>query len=314
VNAIPASSQPAPLVPGAAPPNPRAAPADELDALEQGRAFVSLSGWGMVRVTGADARAWLDDLLTADVASLRPGAVRRALFLAPTGRIRADVHVQCSTDGFLLLQDPLQPDAIGELLDRYVLSSRVAIDDVAGTTTGFALPGPVPASLPAAEVFEPSVLGEGHDLVARRAGERVLRDALLAAGLTEAGADAVEVRRIRRGRPRMGVDYGTDRHPAEVGLDDAIDAGKGCFPGQEAVAKLRNLGHPPWVFLPVRANELPVPGEEVVTGNGSAGVVTSVAPAAGGGWSALVRVRWAARDGRLRTASGGALEAARPVS
>jgi tRNA-modifying protein YgfZ len=307
VNAIPASSQPAPLV-------SRPAPADELDALEHGTAFVALSGWGMIRVTGADARTWLDDLLTADVASLSPGAARRALLLAPTGRIRADVHVQCSADGFLLLQDPLQPDAIADLLDPYVLSSRVAIDDAAGTTAGFALPGPLPASPPAAEIFEPSVLGEGQNLVADRAGEPVLRDALSAAGLTEAGPDAVEVRRIRRGRPRMGVDYGTDRHPAEVGLDDAIDAGKGCFPGQEAVAKLRNLGHPPWVFLPVRAEEPPMPGEEVVTGNDPAGVVTSVAPAAGGGWSALVRVRWTARHGRLRIASGGSLEGARPAS
>jgi tRNA-modifying protein YgfZ len=307
MDAIAASSQPALPV-------PRPAPADELRALEDGRAFVVLAGWGMVRVAGADARAWLDDLLTADVASLSPGAAGRALLLAPTGRIRADVHVLRAADGFLLLQDPVQPDAIADLLDPYVLSSRVALDDVARTTTGITLPGPIPAPPPEAEIFEPSVLGEGRDLVADRAREPALRSALSAAGLTEAGPDAVEVWRIRRGRPRMGVDYGTDRHPAEVGLDHAIDAQKGCFPGQEAVAKLRNLGHPPWVFLPVRAEEPPVPGEDVVAGNDLAGVVTSAAPAFGGGWSALVRVRWAARDARLRIASGGSLAPVRPAS
>jgi tRNA-modifying protein YgfZ len=307
MDVIPASSQPAPPV-------PRAPSVDELDALETGRAFVELSGWRVVRVAGADARAWLGDLLTADVASLRPGAARRALLLAPTGRIRANVHVLCATDGFILLQDPVQPDMIADLLDPYVLSSSVTLDDVSPTTGLFALPGHLPASLPAAEVFEPSVLGEGRDLVADRAREPALREALSAAGLAGAGPDAVEVWRIRRGRPRMGVDYGTDRHPAEVGLDDAIDAEKGCFPGQEAVAKLRNLGHPPWVFLPVRAEEPLVPGGDVVTGSEPAGVVTSVAPAAGGGWSALVRVRWAARDARLRSASGGSLAPAGPAS
>lgn len=305
MDVTPASSQPAPAT--------RPAPA-ELDALEDGRAFVALSGWGMVRVTGADARAWLHDLLTADVASLRPGTAARALLLSPTGRIRADVHVQSASNGFLLLQDPLQPDAIGDLLTPYVLSSHVVLDDVAASIVGFALPGPAPASLPTAGVFEPSVLGAGRDLIAAGTREPALRNGLSATGLIEAGADALEVWRIRQGRPRMGVDYGTDRHPSEVGLDDAIDAEKGCFPGQEAVAKLRNLGHPPWLFLAVHTDETPTPGEDVVAGDDPAGVVTSAAPDPGGGWSALVRVRWAARDARLRIGSGGSLVRARPAS
>ena len=88
----------------------------------------------MIRVTGADATAWLHDLVTADIASLAPGRARRSLLLTPTGRIRADVTVVRDEEGSSCSQEPAQPDRIEALLDPYVLSSDVALGDVTDET------------------------------------------------------------------------------------------------------------------------------------------------------------------------------------
>jgi folate-binding protein YgfZ len=135
------------------------------------------------------------------------------------------------------------------------------------------------------------------------AGEpaRRLRAALVA-DLTEALPDALEAWRVHRGIPRMGADFGTDSLPAEAGLEGTIDFTKGCFLGQESVAKVRNLGHPPRAILPVRAGSPLEVGMAVRTGDAAVGEVTSVAadePKLG-----IVRVRWDAAGGPLDTAAG----------
>ena len=81
-------------------------------ALEEGRAFVDLSGMRKILVAGDDAERWLNDLLTAGLADLRVGDARRSLLLTPTGRIRADLHVARTFAGFLLLQDGRQPHPV----------------------------------------------------------------------------------------------------------------------------------------------------------------------------------------------------------
>ena len=131
--------------------------------------------------------------------------------------------------------------------------------------------------------------------------------------MAEAGQGDLEAWRILSGHPRFGVDFGQGSVPAEAGLDAVVDATKGCFLGQEAVAKVRNLGHPPWVVVALRA-EVPVqPGQPVMAGDQQAGHVTSVAPA-GSEWALLARVRWEHRDAALGTADGEPLRATSPGS
>ncbi|MGH2679945.1 MAG: hypothetical protein ACRDG8_05600, partial [Actinomycetota bacterium] len=88
-----------------------------------------LPGWRVVAVRGADARPWLQDLVTADVSGLADRRSRRSLVLSPTGRIRADFHVAAVDGSFLLLQSPEQPETVDAILDRYVLSSDVELQD-----------------------------------------------------------------------------------------------------------------------------------------------------------------------------------------
>ncbi|MDP9119468.1 MAG: tRNA-modifying protein YgfZ, partial [Actinomycetota bacterium] len=153
-------------------------------------------------------------------------------------------------------------------------------------------------------VVAPSVLGSGRDVIVPR-GEpaRRLRDRLRARGLVEMTGQDLETWRIRRGDVRMGADFGPDALPAEAGLEEAIDLTKGCFLGQESVAKVRNLGHPPRVLRHVRSQTPIAPGAAVMAGGVTIGEVTSAAEG-NGGTDAIVRVRWDAALGELSTATG----------
>ena len=102
---------------------------EQLEALEQERAFVDLRGWGLTEVRGTDAQGWLNDLVTASMVGLAEGEALRSFLLSPTGRIRADVRVLRARagDGFLLLQETAQPETIADLLAPYILSSDVEL-------------------------------------------------------------------------------------------------------------------------------------------------------------------------------------------
>ena len=271
---------------------------DGLKALEQGRAFVDLSLWWKVAVEGSDAGAWLNDLLSAELDGLEPGASRRSLLLTPTGRIRASVAVTRLEEGFLLVQDPIQPERVDSLLDRYVLSSDVRLGDRSDELSLLALPGRSEGT------YSPSVLGPGADVLAASGQER---DAL--SDLVEASADDVEAWRIRKGVARFPLDLTPDSLPHEAEQGDAVAYGKGCFLGQEAVAKVRNLGHPPFVVLAATARGPAGAGDVVLSGDGEAGVVTSAAQGEDGTTAVIARVRWAVKDSVLRTAGGVELSA-----
>ena len=268
----------------------------ELEALEHGRAFADLSDYRKVRVTGADARSWLHSLVTTDVESLEPGRARRSLLLSPTGRIRADFSVACEESGeeqgFLLLQTPDQPAHVGLLLSSYTLSSDVLLRDATNEHALFAVPGRA-ARVVGRPGISPSVLGPGIDLVVP-VGKPAWRveDMFVKKNLMEARPPAVETWRIRRGIPRMGADFGAESLPAEAGLEEMIDRTKGCFLGQESVAKVITLGHPPHILKHVRADAELSKGMTVSSGDNPVGQITSAAPAAGGGWVAIARVDW----------------------
>lgn len=276
---------------------PLTAPDDELDALAEGRAAVDLSAYRKVRVQGSDARRWLNDLVTTDVASLTPREARRSLLLDPTGHIRADLQVACDEDGFWLFQAPDQPDHIGDALAPYVLSSDVRLADMTDRHGLVSLGGESPHG------FTPSTLGTGYDvLVDAGAGLEALTDHMVVS------ADAVEVLRIREGRTRMGRDFDRTSIPAEAGLEVTIDITKGCFLGQESVARVRNMGHPPHVLVHLASPSAVAPRTDVVDAAGEqVGAVTSAAIGPTGGTVLLASVRWAARDEELLDRAGVAL-------
>lgn len=280
---------------------------DGVRALETGRAFVELPGWRAVLATGNDAVDWLNDLVTNRVDDVGPNELRRTLFLDRTGRVRADVHVGNTTGpdggvaGFLVFQDAVQPSPVEQLLAPYVLSSDVelrawdgielvvAAGDIAQVQF-MAWPGPTDRV--------------GHTLV--RNGERAatMDEIRRSPTVTVATEQDAEVYRIRRGAPRFGVDFGPDFLPSEAGFDSLVDTTKGCFLGQESVAKVRNLGHPPRLVQAFTA-DAPVSPMAAITADGEqVGRITSVAPGDDGATACIGWVRWEARDARLEAAGG----------
>lgn len=283
--------------------------ASVVDDLASGRAFVDLSPWRKVAVAGHDALQWLNDLVTSDLSGLGPGRARQALLLSPTGRIRAEFAVSHRDSDLLLLQDPSHPTPVDALLVPYVLSSDVRLEDRTGDLAMFAVPGGSGApAVPGTTSSEPSCLGSGFDLLALATDHRsTLRT--LSETYEQASGDALEAWRIMAGAPRVGVDVLDSDLPQEAGLEWAVSFDKGCFLGQEAVAKVRNLGHPRRVLLHFVADEEVAPNEPVEVDGAPVGEVTS-SWGGQGRWWLLARVRWDSRDRPVRTATGVRLEPA----
>jgi folate-binding protein YgfZ len=285
---------------------------NDSNGLASGKAFADLSSWRKIAVSGREALDWLNSLISADISDLPAGDARRSLLLSPTGRIRAAFTVAAREDEFLLLQDPVQPTSIADVLSPYVLSADIGLQDRTGEISLFAFPGRSDLPQRFAEVSRPSCLGAGLDLFS----PADLQDQLLQTlrrSFALASEGDVERWRVARGLPRLGVDALEDDLPQESGLDEAVAFDKGCYLGQEAVAKVRNLGHPRRLVLTL-ASPGPVQRGAMVLAEGrEVGVVTS-AVTDGGGSTVLARVKWEARDLSLRTSSGAPLaSAARPA-
>jgi folate-binding protein YgfZ len=272
------------------------------DLLAAGTAFIDLSSWRKVVLSGSEAPGWLNDLVSADISGLAPGRARRSLLLSPTGRVRAEFTVARPGGDLVLLQDPVQPMSVQTLLAPYVLSSDVALEDRTAELALFAFPGRTVALDARWAYSTPSCTGVGLDLVAPAEDRDAVR-ASLSRAFTLAEPEALEAWRTAAGIPRFSVDASEDDLPQEAGLDDAISFDKGCYLGQEAVAKVRNLGHPRRLVLHLAADDEVSAGDAVLADGEEVGEVTS-STGTDGRWRLLARIRWAGRDGPLRTASG----------
>jgi folate-binding protein YgfZ len=279
-------------------------PTDVVRLLASGEAFADLSSWRTVEVAGADAVDWLNDLVSADVSGLEPGRAVPSLLLSRTGSIRAAFTVALpSPGGVVLLQDRRQAP-IDQLLAPYVLSSDVELRDRSDELSLFALPGrdepPDDVSVPGTT---PSSLGAGVDLLVPVDRHDEVRGGL-ERSMTVADEEDVERWRVVRGIPRLGVDVLDGDLPQEAGLMGSVSTGKGCYVGQEAVAKMQNLGRPRRSVVPFRARGRVEAEEAVLAGGEDAGAVTSVASIDGDEAHGLARIGRRAIGSDLVTSRG----------
>jgi folate-binding protein YgfZ len=278
----------------------------EADALDDGEAFVVLDGYVSVAVTGDDALDWLHDLLTADLRALPVDGAVRSFVLTPTGRIRTEVRAIRRSDGIALLEPADEPRSIGEILAPYVLTSDVTIaspEPVTVVSTPWTGADAIDADVPATRVT-PSILGPGSDRIVSAGDAETTRTRLVAGGMREARSSAAEIVRVRRGIPRWRVDVTPDTFPVGARVDDAVAFAKGCYLGQEAVARIRNLGHPPTVLRHLVARTSVRVGDAVIGPDGG-GEVTSAAPSrAPGGTVVLARVDHRVASNPLTLADG----------
>jgi tRNA-modifying protein YgfZ len=237
--------------------------------LEAGDGFVDLSHRGVLRVSGPDRLTYLHSLTTQHVERLAPGQPVQALVLSPQGHV--EHHLVGTDDGetFLAHTEPGRVEALVTFLDRMRFMMRVEVEDV---TTAYAVAWrpPQPGSTPGA------VAGR-YDVFER---DRLLPYAE-AAG-PACGLWAYDALRIARGEPRLGVDTDHRTIPNEVGwVGPAVHLDKGCYRGQETVARVHTLGRPPrrlvQLHLDGSVDHLPVHGDVITLADREVGFVGSAA-------------------------------------
>jgi aminomethyltransferase len=214
---------------------------DELAALRAGTAVADRSARALVRVTGPDAERLLQGLVTNDVDALAPGAALEAFVLTPKGRPHALLRLlRLAEDAFVLESEPAAHDAIAVTLRRYRLASKAEIEDARGELAVLGLPAAL--ALPHGVIELPG--GPGREAAGDPNAMAELWVAAMVADAQPVGADAWEAFRIEAGVPRLGADIDEAVLPAETGLvERTVSFTKGCYVGQESVARLHHRGH-----------------------------------------------------------------------
>jgi folate-binding protein YgfZ len=257
-------------------------PYPEQRALVQAAGLVDRSNRGVVRVAGPDRLSWLHSLTTQHLEQLRPGESAEALILSPNGHI--EHHLTLTDDGTSVWVhvEPGTAPALVEFLESMRFMLRVETADVTSEYAVITLMGPpVDGDLPdavAVAANEPL----GLDVFIRRDRLEAAAGRLRERGVVLAGLEAYEALRIAAHRPRFGLDTDHRTIPHEVGwIESAVHLDKGCYRGQETVARVHNLGHPPrrLVFLHLDGSEdrLPGHGDPVELDGAAVGFVGSAA-------------------------------------
>lgn len=272
-------------------------PLREQRYLARGEAVVDLSHRGVVTVSGPDRLSWLNTLSSQLLLDLTPGESTETLLLTVQGRIEYSPKVVDDGATTWLLTEAWEAAPLAQWLDRMRFMLRV---EVADASSDWATVGSVkPLDRFADRIswvdawpqvrtggYSYSVVPEASHPGAERPWHEYLipRAELQAAvdGLQLAGVMASEALRIAAWRPRLGTETDERTIPHELDLlRTAVHLSKGCYKGQETIARVHNLGHPPRriVFLQLDGSQhtLPVRGSDVVVGGRTVGTLTSVA-------------------------------------
>jgi folate-binding protein YgfZ len=255
-------------------------PFGEQRALTSALGLVDRSHRGVIRIGGQDRLSWLHSLTTQDVEHLAPGATAEALILSPSGHI--EHHLTLTDDGTHVWAH-VEPGTAAPLLEflesmRFML--RVEPADVSADYAVLTIMGPGAEAAGVADWASATAAATtrafGMDVIVARERMAAVAEELRPRGAVLAGMWAYEALRIAARRPRFGLDTDHRTIPHEVGwIETAVHLTKGCYRGQETVARVHNLGHPPrrLVFLHLDGSEdrLPAHGDPVSAGGSGGG-------------------------------------------
>jgi folate-binding protein YgfZ len=266
----------------------------ELDAqyrqLREECGLLDRSERGKLLLKGSEAAEYLQGQLTNDVEALAPGEGCYAALLDRKGHMQADMRVLRLPGGEVWIDtEPEGLVAARRHLEMYKIGREVELEDVSGERAILSLLGPrsadVAGSPPLPEyACEPIAVGTteclavgtalGIDLIAAAADAERLRAALIEAGAVEVAAEAVEILRVEAGTPRFGAEVDTATMPAEAGIvEAAVSFEKGCYIGQETVARLHYKGKPNRRLRGLRLSAPAPPGAALTLGEKEVGRV-----------------------------------------
>lgn len=273
-------------------------PLVEQRRLSEGRAIVDLSHRGVLAVTGPDRRSWLNSMTSQSLDRLAPGESAETLVLDATGRVEYDVRVFDDGIASWLLLEAHELEGLKAWLERMRFMLQVEITDEtpnfatvgvmaadADALAAFALPLAAPNGLDIAwndpwtavspggwqyadQADHPASAWHYQEVLVPRAELPTLAQRIRAGELAAAGTLALDALRVAAWRPRLALEGDDKTIPHELDwLRSAVHLSKGCYRGQETVAKVHNLGHPPrrLVMLHLDGSDtiLPVHGDEV---------------------------------------------------
>lgn len=296
-------------------------PGEVVLAVRHGAGLFVLEGRGVLTVSGDDRVRWAQGMLSADVAALEtqgPGAGCYALLLTAQGRIVADFHVLLRAADLWLETERSAIRAAMTQLEKFIIADDVRLEDGSVELARLAVEGPRASSILegllgrelATDAWAEVQVADARCLVAAYAlaggaGFQVfapaqqlsgVRARLLelghAAGLVEACGEALEILRIEAGVPWLGRDLDASVLPDEAGLERAVSTVKGCYTGQEVVARMRSRGRLSHRLVGLGGLSEPLRvGSHVLVGGHRIGEVTSSALSPSAGAIALAYLR-----------------------
>nr|WP_237719686.1 glycine cleavage T C-terminal barrel domain-containing protein [Salinibacterium sp. PAMC 21357] len=279
------------------PPEHYGNPFGEQRLLAEGQSVVELADRAVITITGPDRLTWLDSLTSQALSGLQPGESAETLLLSPNGRIEHAMRVIDDSETLWLLVDGSQRQALAAWLDRMRFMLRVEIADRSDDFLTIGSFGDL--AIPVAESHGFPLVWSDSWAAVTRGGHQYssaenhpgaswnYRESLVAidadlSGHAASGSLAFEALRIAAWRPHFSSEVDDRSIPHELDwMRSAVHLNKGCYRGQETVAKVHNLGHPPrrLVMLHLDGSEgaLPAPGAEVSLGEKVVGTVTASA-------------------------------------
>ena len=279
----------------------------ELDAqyrqLREECGLLDCSARGKLLVSGPDAADYLQGQLTNDVEALDPGGGHYAALLDRKGHMQADMRVLRLAPGrFWIDSEPEALEAASRHLEMYKIGRDVQVADLTAERAILSLLGPRSAEIAGTAALpehscepltvhgvECLAVGTRHgvDLIAEATEANRLRGALTAAGAVAVEPQAADILRIEAGTPRFGAEMSSETMPAEAGIvERAVSLTKGCYIGQEPVARLHYRGRPNRhlrglaLSAPVEAGSPLLLGEKEVGRVGSACISPAYGPIA----------------------------------
>ena len=235
---------------------------------DDGAGLIDLSSRARIEVSGAEAVQFLNGLVTNDMKTLADGKWMLAAFPTPQGRLISSTRVLRRGDSFLFDTEAVSHAALYKTLERFTLAGDFRVADKTDTLAQLSIQGSRAAEIvgqvlgqEAASLERWRVLTiewkdallsiirathtaeDGFDLFVDASHALSLWEALTSNGARPVGFDALEILRIEAGLPRYGLDMDETNIVTEAGLDEAVSYTKGCYTGQEIIARIRWRGH-----------------------------------------------------------------------
>lgn len=287
--------------------------AEEYQAAQTGAVLMEASAWGRLRLTGASRLDFLHRLSTNDVARLQPGQGAATIFTTPIARIIDRTVLYARDHAVLMVTSRGNQGRVQQWLRKYIFfNDDVQIKDITAETAMIAVYGAQAnqvlqrfsgadvADLPVhhgreVSAADTSILiaradpigGGGFHLIFDRTAHAIIWQALIDAGAVPIGEETYQVLRVEAGRPEFGRELGDEYIPLEANLWPEVSFTKGCYTGQEIIARMESRQRLAKQLVGLRFDAAVTLPATLAANGHEAGVVTSVVHSPRLGWIGL---------------------------